>query len=743
MNDRDETLRQDVRAQCPDVDPDVIDDAFAQLDSEYFHLFSASEIATHINLLSTVDSEHPVQVRITPSGADSADIILVAYDLFGEFSLITGLMAAHHLNIYQGQVFSYRRGPGRTTPWGHTDGGIIVDLFRVSDTPTHPFDHTAQTQFKAQLSSLIQLLRQGQLQQAREALNYQLTEAMRLAPPAAAAQLSPVTIRIDNESSPDWTVVDISAADTPGFLYSLSNALAMRQMYIHRVAIHSHEGKVQDQLHLGWRRGGKIRSPEGLSELRLIVTLIKQFTNFIYHAPDPAKALRYFDQLMDRLSNDGSFNDTFPWLWEAESLKALATVLGSSDFLWEDLLRQQYATLLPVLKETIARQPSPDQAELAEHLEQALQCASTEAEQKDCLNTFKDRELFRIDMRHLLHPELPFGQFSEDLSDLAEVVMRAALALVQQRLQPRYGLPFLADGQPCPFALCALGKFGGRELGYASDIELHCVYGGQGRTDGPEPIAVSEYAERLVRQLLDLIVARSSGIFELDLRLRPFGSKGPLAISEEAFRTYYYADGSAAPFERQALIKLRWVAGSESLGRRIEAWRDQFVYSPAPFDLEAAVALRQRQIDELVTPGTLDAKYSRGGLVDIEYTVQYLQLLHGPEQPLLRTPNTLCALEALHQTGYVQQTEYETLTAAYVFLRHLIDALRIVRGHARDLVLPAPDTEESTFLARRMGYWDGPEPTAQLFSAITHHMQATAQIYHDRFMLARSDDAPQ
>jgi UTP:GlnB (protein PII) uridylyltransferase len=196
MNDRDETLRQDVMAQCPDVDPDVIDDAFAQLDSEYFNLFSASEIATHINLLATVDSEHPVQVRITPSGADSADIILVAYDLFGEFSLITGLMAAHHLNICQGQVFSYRRGPGRTTPWGHTDGGIIVDLFRVNYTPAHPFDHTAQTQFKAQLSSMIQLLRQGQLQQAREALNYQLTEAMRLAPPAAAAQLSPVTIRI-------------------------------------------------------------------------------------------------------------------------------------------------------------------------------------------------------------------------------------------------------------------------------------------------------------------------------------------------------------------------------------------------------------------------------------------------------------------------------------------------------------------------------------------------------------------
>src|SRR5690606_18284760 len=104
---------------------------------------------------------------------------------------------------------------------------------------------------------------------------------------------------------------------------------------------------------------------------------------------DPVKALRHFDQLMDRLANDGSFNDTFPWLWEAGSLEALATVLGSSDFLWQDFLRQQYAVLLPVLRETTATSQRLEQAELTRLLQQAMLQAQTIAERKACLNAFK------------------------------------------------------------------------------------------------------------------------------------------------------------------------------------------------------------------------------------------------------------------------------------------------------------------------------------------------------------------
>ena len=202
-------------------------------------------------------------------------------------------------------------------------------------------------------------------------------------------------------------------------------------------------------------------------------------------------------------------------------MQALATMLGSSNFLWEDFLRMQHVNLLPVLREMHATDRPVDAATLRQRLREGLQAADTPAARKAALNTFKDREMFRIDLRHLLRPDLPFGVFADELTDLAEVVVAGALEVAQTDLGERYGRPLLDDGELCPVALFALGKFGGRELGYASDIEMLCVYGGSGVTDGPQRLANTEYATLLVQHLRDLIVARQSGIFEIDLRLRP------------------------------------------------------------------------------------------------------------------------------------------------------------------------------------------------------------------------------
>jgi glutamate-ammonia-ligase adenylyltransferase len=736
-----DALYQEVVHRCPTVAPQVIATLFEQLDAEYFTLFTPPQIAAHVQLLSQVSAQRPVTMRVAPRNPKTAEVLIVGYDFFGEFSLMTGLMASFGLNILEGQVFSYQSGPGRTTPWGHIQGGMIIDTFVVEFAPERPFDAAAQAHFATRLTELLRLLEQGKLQEARDRLNYQLIDAIRASHRTFSARLYPVHVAIDNASSPDWTIVRIVADDTPGFLYSLSNALAMRNVNIHRLSIRSAAGEVRDTLSVSRHRGGKITSEAGQRELRLIVVLIKQFTHFLTIAPDPVKALRHFDQLLDRLAPAASSSDDFRWLWEEKPLKALATVLGSSDFLWEDFLRMQHTTLLPILQDMGEMEQPVEGAELASRLARELAAAGTESDRKAALNTFKDREMFRIDMRHLLHPELPFGSFSEELTTLAEVVLSAALEVAARRLQSRYGAPLLADGQRCAFALFGLGKFGGRELGYASDIELLCVYEGPGTTAGPECLTVGEYAEMLVQQLRDLLVVRRAGIFELDLRLRPFGSHGPLATSLASFRTYYHPTGQAADFERQALIKLRWTAGDRELGALVEAERDAFVYSPQPFDLTAAMALRQRQIDELVTPGTVDTKYSPGGLIDIEYTVQYLQLMHGATTPAVRTPNTLTALEALHDTGRLTADEYQQLRQAYVFLRHLIDALRIVRGHARDLVLPSSDSEEFVFLARRMGYWDAHGTTARLARDIRHHMQRAAHIYRQRFVPQGRDDA--
>ena len=700
-------LRQEVAQRCPDVPSQVLDELFAQLDDEYFRVFTGAEIATHVLLLAAVDEQQPVQIRVLPRTTSRVEIVVVAYDCFGAFSIITGLMAAYGLNIRDGQVFSYQRGPWRVTPWGSIPGGLIVDVFTVAWAVEQPFDSTAQARFRAQLTTLMQWLRAGQLQEARTSLSGQIIDTIRTSQRVFSAHLFPVEITLDNDASADWTVVHIHADDTPAFLYSLSNALAMRDIYIYRVRITSTPGKVHDQLWVGWRRGGKIISAAGQRELRFMVRLIKQFTHFLTVAPDPVMALQHFDRLADRLAGDVAQGADLQWLWEDNTLKALALVLGSSHFLWEDFLRLHYETLLPIFKDLRAAEQGLSKEDLTVRLQQALHGASTGATAKHALNAYKDQELFRIDMRHLLHRDLPFGAFADELADLAEVVLAGALEVAQDTLRARYGRPQLADGQPCRLALFGLGKLGGRELGYASDLEMLCVYRGQGQTSGPQQIAVSQYAELLVQQLLDLIVARRSGTFEIDLRLRPFGSKGPLATSLDAFRDYYRRGGQAAPFERQALIKLRWVAGDPSLGQSIETLRDAFVYSAEPFALQTAVHLRQRQRHELVAPGAIDAKYSQGGLVDIEYTAQYLQLRHGATVPALRTPHTLTALQALSQAQIVSATAYQTLHDAYVFLRRLVDALRLASGQAHDLVIPATRYERLYLFGTAYGLLGG------------------------------------
>ena len=182
------------------------------------------------------------------------------------------------------------------------------------------------------------------------------------------------------------------------------------------------------------------------------------------------------------------------------------------------------------------------------------------------LNAFKDREMFRTDMRHIMGFIGGFEEFSEELTDVADVVVAGATEICSHELQKRFGIPRLENGEIAPLSICALGKCGGRELGYASDIELMFLFEDAGRTDGAESITVSEYYQRFVELFRQTIKARQEGIFQVDLRLRPYGRAGSLAVSLDAFQQYFSPDGAAWPYERQALVKLRPVAGDKAFG---------------------------------------------------------------------------------------------------------------------------------------------------------------------------------
>jgi glutamate-ammonia-ligase adenylyltransferase len=575
---------------------------------------------------------------------------------------------------------------------------IVVDVFHVQALDGFQFGESEQREFRETVTTLLQLLQKNQIRQARRQVNRRLIENLGKMRNRPTDVVHPVHITFSNPPATQETILDIGSTDTPAFLYTFANALAMRGIYIVKARIEVTDHRVRNRLYVRGRQGGKIQGKGEQQELRTAATLLKEFTHYLSWAPDPGKALDHFDQFLDQWLDQPNTPSRITKLTQSSTLEHLAQLFGSSDYLWEDLLRRQHHNLLPMMNQYQKGPLIRSKSVLTKAIEPLLLKAKNPAEKKQRLNQWKDEELFRIDMRHLLENS-PLPQFSEALTNLADVILHQALLQSQKAITPKASLT-----TPLSMAIFGLGKLGGGELGYASDIEILFVYQIPGRPSPHLAANVSSgYFERWAQEFLQWIESKQEGIFHLDTRLRPHGEKGLLANSLEEIHRYYAPQGGAAPFERQALIKLRFVAGNRRLGQAVEQHRDQFVYGPDPWDLHTALHLRERQMKELVQPGTTHVKYGAGGLLDVEYTVQYLQLMHGNRHLSIRTPNTLEAIDHLCGTALLTLEEGDRLKDNYLFLRQLIDGLRIVRGNAQDLVLPPSGSDEMVFLARRLG----------------------------------------
>ncbi len=741
-----------IRLLCQDVPPDILHDFLSRMDPEYFRRFDPATIAQHVRLAGQLTLEHPCEVTITEQRDQQFELTLVAYDYFSEFATICGLLSAFGLNIEEGQIFTFGEGIALGSPrTTGTDGsrfrqkgrpGLsrkkIVDVFRVQPVGSASLGSDEQHRLAEALSSVIKLLDAGKFEEARHAVNRKLVEQLGKRRGSFSGLLHPVRITFDNSQSPMDTIMDIRSDDTPAFLYAFANALAMRNVYISKAQFEIEDGKLHDRFHVRNRYGQKLTDPSDQQQLRLTAVLIKQFTHALTWAPDPTKALGAFDQFLDLTVQETKGKDqqkALAFLSDKKTFPLLARLLGASDFLWEDFLRRQHSNLLPLLQDYRDAPLSKPRASLRKELDRLVDRARTSEARKAALNSFKDRELFRIDMKHIVEPGVGLADFSAALTQLAEVIVDRSLKDCQNKLNKLYGPPRLANKKPCPVAILGLGKFGGRELGYASDIEVLFVYGGMGHTGGKHAMENSEYFERLAQELLQWIEAKQEGIFHLDVRLRPHGGKGSLTNPLDEITSYYSDKGLAAPFERQALIKLRHVAGDAGLGKQVEAHRDRYVYSGAPWDLATALDLRRQQLKQLVERGTVNLKHSPGGIVDIEYAIQYLQVMHGHKFPVLRTPSTMQALAGLVETGIMTRQDGENLRKAYFFIRKLIDGLRMVRGNAKDRVLPPPDSDEFIFLARRVGYAtdDWQAGARHLRTDVEEHMRKTREFFEKSF----------
>lgn len=689
----------------------------------YAQIFSAAEVARHAALAATLDGETLAAVEGEALPGRQWRVTIVANDYLGELTIICGLLFVHGWNIVDGHVFTYE--PAAAGDAAGDRQRKIVDVFTVQPVARAAALPAAVqlAEYARELQTLLALLQAGERRTARGQLARRVAAAVE--PAAATAPLPPLEIEIDNTADPRYTVLRLGAPDTVGFLYEFTNALAMQRVHIARVEVQTSGARVQDTLYVTDAAGARITAPARQQELRAACTLVKHFTHLLPHSPDPAAALLHFHQFLGQLFARPNWPRELATLDRPPVLDALVRLLGVSDFLWEDFLRLQYDNLLPLVADEQALAAARPRAELAAELAAGLQALPDSAAQRTALNAFKDREMFRIDMRYIQGRITEFGQFSGELGDVAEEVVAAALGICAAALAAVHGAPLLADGSACALAVCALGKCGGRELGFASDIELMFVYTGPGQTRGPRVLSNADYYERLVENFVALIAARRNGVFEVDLQLRPYGAAGRMAVSLESFATYFAPAGGAWDYERQALVKLRPVAGDAALGAQLLALRDEFVYTGVRFDAGAMRAMRERQLRHLVTAGTLNAKFSSGMLVDVEYLVQALQITHGAHAPALRVSNTRAALAALRAAGVLDAPAHSALLDAYNFARRLINALRMVRGNARDLTVPPADSDEFAFLARRLGFGSRqPELAAQL----AQHVQSVQHV---------------
>lgn len=710
----------------------------SRLVATYERAFPPADIDRHAVLAESLTPEEPVVVEAKPLDEGDWRLTIVGYDFHGALSLITGLLLAQGCNIVDGQVFTYdplsdsistptpppphresrpssseqrstlsRRQSRRDPPHPEQSGdhgSRIVDVFTVrparAETGTELWKR-----YEEELRGLAELARQGRVNDAHGRLVKRVAATLRTGAVAPPSALYPIEIAVDNEMSDRFTVLIIRGRDTLGFLYELASALAQAGVSISRLQVGYALGDACDTIHVTDRQGHKIVDPDRRRELQATIVLIKHFTHLLPQSPDPEGALVRFREFLARLFQRPNWPDEVADLERPEVLRALARLLGVSDFLWNDFLRMQHENLFPLVRDVDALASRKSPIQLEAELRDWLTAAGPQW--RTAINDYRDREMFRVDMRQILGHTDGFAQFCEELTDVADATVRAALSRCVAELTEQYGQPTLAEGGggACRIAVCALGKSGGREMGFASDIELMFLFEGRGRTS-VESIRNEQFCVKLVDSFLHTLKSRREGVFEIDLRLRPHGRAGSLAVSLESFREYFAPHGAAWPFERQALVKLRPVWGDPQFGAIVEQARDELIYTGEPFDTVAMRGMRERQLRQLVAPGHFHAKLGPGGLVDIEYLVQGLQITHGAGNAALRSTNTLVALDALATAGIVPPNDARDLREAFLFLRELIGAMRMVRGNARELSVPDSRSDECAFLCRRLGHDD-------------------------------------
>jgi len=478
---------------------------------------------------------------------------------------------------------------------------------------------------------------------------------------------------------------------------------------------------------------GDPRSREVLAEL------LYDLLDAVADTADPDQALNHWERF---LQTAGSRIQLFQYLVSAPRMLHLLCILfGNSPYLAQTLIRDPLLAYWLAEEQVLTRRPS--RLELQRALHSMLTNVAALELKLDALRRFKRREMLRIGVRDLLR----LGSVPDTtaaLSDLASVAIQAAYEIVESHLYQCYGKPMHRDRTgrwiDTGFAVIGMGKLGGGELNYSSDVDLVYVYASAEGQTRPlkgqrqsKSIPNEEYFEYLARDLTKTLTAHTQEgmVFRVDLRLRPEGTVGSLAGSLARYQQYYRTRGQG--WERQAMLKAWPIAGDAGVGKAFLKMIRPFVFGSSK-ELDRRLEI----IDQVKrTKGMIDEKMAGrgherrnvklgiGGIREIEFLVQAMQRLYGASLRSILDRNTLGALDRFKKQGLLSEVDWAGLTNAYVFLRDVEHKLQMVHDLQTHALPDSPD--ELTRCAIRLGY--PPEDRQEAMTAfLKDHQSHTALV---------------
>ncbi|HEX8282095.1 MAG TPA: hypothetical protein VF588_02020 [Pyrinomonadaceae bacterium] len=455
--------------------------------------------------------------------------------------------------------------------------------------------------------------------------------------------------------------------------------------------------------------------------------------SLIRELPDPEGARHFYE----RVAAEGAraaraFGRDEGLLADALALAAWSPLLGTT-------LEQN-----PEYTGWLARERADARVRATEELRESLArfaLTHTQAPPQVQLARFRRRELLRVYL-HDIRRVTTLVETTEELSNLADAALVHALSLARQELENLYGAPQCTDERgrkkTAEVAIVALGKLGSRELNYSSDIDLLFLYSDDGETSGAGVRGATTNREFFVKlaERVARIVGGSAGgegaAYRVDLRLRPHGRDGALAVSLAEALRYYRTKAHA--WELQALIRSRAAAGSQALFARFADELRASVYRAGQSVAQALadVRLAKQKIDRFHSEESrgFNVKLGRGGIREIEFIAQALQLAHGGRDAWLQAPHTLISLGRLADRGLIGERERSELSDAYDFLRTVEHRLQMEHGLQTHTV---PDDEaRRRLLARRM-HFAPPRALEEFDAALALHTKAVARAFRRVF----------